>query len=123
MANSWILAALFGLELRLAGPKGFEPEAKIQQQLAEWFEKNYHFTTDALEAASGADALYTDIWVSMGDEGRSSDAQTDATLPSRYALMQAAKADAYFMHCLPAHAGEGDASSAGQPAKHHLRRS
>lgn len=109
MANSWILAAAyFGLELRLAGPKGFEPGSDIQQQLAEdGLEKNYHFTTDALEAASGADALYTDVWVSMGDEA---EAQTrkERMLPYQVnaALMQAAKADAYFMHCLPAHAGE-----------------
>ena len=109
MANSWILAAAyFGLELHLAGPKGFEPGSDIQQQLAEdGLEKNYHFTTDALEAASGADALYTDVWVSMGDEA---EAQTRKERMQPYqvnaALMQAAKADAYFMHCLPAHAGE-----------------
>ena len=109
MANSWILAAAyFGLELRLAGPKGFEPGSDIQQQLAEnGLEKNYHFTTDALEAASGADALYTDVWVSMGDEA---EAQTRKERMQPYqvnaALMQVAKADAYFMHCLPAHAGE-----------------
>src|SRR5580704_8868740 len=70
MANSWILgAALFGLKISLAGPKGYEPGAAINALLkAEGFANSYHFTTDPYEAVSGADIVYTDVWASMGQE-------------------------------------------------------
>lgn len=109
MANSWILGAnLFGMKISLAGPKGFEPSAEFQAQLAkEGFAGGYQFTTDPLEAVQGADVVYTDVWVSMGKEE-----ETKARFQqmSPYAvttkLFGAAKPDALFMHCLPAHAGE-----------------
>jgi ornithine carbamoyltransferase len=109
MANSWILgAALFGMKISLAGPKGFEPGADIDALLKqEGFEKNYHYTTDAFEAVKDADVVYTDVWVSMGKEDEK---QKRIALMSPYAvtpeLFAAAKPDAWFMHCLPAHPGE-----------------
>jgi ornithine carbamoyltransferase len=109
MANSWILgAALFGMKISLAGPKGFEPGADIDALLKqECLEKNYHYTTDAYEAVKDADVVYTDVWVSMGKEDEK---KVRIALMSPYAvtseLFAAAKADALFMHCLPAHPGE-----------------
>ncbi|MBC8039601.1 MAG: ornithine carbamoyltransferase [Opitutaceae bacterium] len=109
MANSWILgAALFGMKISLAGPKGFEPGADIDALLKqEGFEKNYQYTTDAFEAVKDADVVYTDVWVSMGKEDEK---QERIALMSPYAvtpeLFAASKPDALFMHCLPAHPGE-----------------
>ncbi len=109
MANSWIItAAMFGMEISLAGPAGFEPEAIVDQQLAaDGLAKQYSFTTDAAVAVKDADMVYTDVWVSMGDEA---EAAKRKALMAPYQvtseLMAQAKPDAYFMHCLPAHAGE-----------------
>jgi ornithine carbamoyltransferase len=109
MANSWILgAALFGMKISLAGPKGYEPGAEINALLkAGGFANAYHFTTDPYEAVSGADIVYTDVWASMGKE---EEAKERSRLMSPYAvrgkLFAEAKPDAYFMHCLPAHPGE-----------------
>lgn len=109
MANSWILGAnLFGMTISLAGPPGFEPSAEFNAQLArEGFAGGYHFTTDPLEAVRGADVVYTDVWVSMGKE---EETKERIRVMSPYAvtgkLFAAAKSEALFMHCLPAHAGE-----------------
>ena len=110
MANSWILgAAHFGMKVALAGPAEFAPGAKIRAQLAAdgFREDAFHFTTDPFEAARDADVVYTDVWASMGQEE-----ETAARLArmAPYAitakLFAAAKPEALFMHCLPAHAGE-----------------
>ena len=111
MANSWILGAnLFGMEIALAGPKGFAPAADLDALLAkEGFDpkQSYTFTNDPFEAVRGADVVYTDVWVSMGKE---EETKERIRLMSPYAvtgkLFAAAKRDALFMHCLPAHAGE-----------------
>lgn len=109
MANSWILGAnLFGMTISLSGPAGFAPGSEVQSQLArEGWAGRYHFTHDPVEAVKDADIVYTDVWVSMGKEE-----ETKARIRqmSPYAvtapLFAAAKPDALFMHCLPAHAGE-----------------
>lgn len=109
MANSWILGAqLFGMEIALAGPEGFAPEKAINDLLVqEGFTPNHRFTTDPYEAVKDADIVYTDVWVSMGKEEESRERIRQM---SPYAvtaeLFAAAKPDAWFMHCLPAHAGE-----------------
>ncbi len=111
MANSWILgAAVFGMKISLAGPKGFTPGAEIDALLAtEGFNPKtaYQFTTDPMEAVRGADVVYTDVWVSMGKE---EETKERIRVMSPYAvtgkIFAAAKPDALFMHCLPAHAGE-----------------
>ena len=109
MANSWIIAAaMFGMEITLSGPQGFAPKVTIDAALqAEDLPKNYIYTADPKEAAKDADVLYTDVWVSMGDE---SEAAERKAVMSPYQitsdLMAQAKPSAYFMHCLPAHAGE-----------------
>lgn len=109
MANSWALGAnLFGMKISLAGPAEFAPTAEFQAFLAkEGFAGGYTFTTDPFEAVKDADVVYTDVWVSMGKEEET--AQRIAQM-SPYSvspkLFAAAKPDALFMHCLPAHAGE-----------------
>ena len=109
MANSWALGAnLFGMQISLAGPQGFAPGAELDALLAkEGFSGGYHFTHDPFEAVKDADVVYTDVWVSMGKEEESKER---IRVMSPYAvtgkLFAAAKPDAYFMHCLPAHAGE-----------------
>jgi ornithine carbamoyltransferase len=109
MANSWILgASLFGMSISLAGPKGFEPGERIRAQLkAEGRGCDFQFTHDPLEAVVGADIVYTDVWASMGQE---KDAAARVARMRPYAVstrvFAAAKPDALFMHCLPAHPGE-----------------
>ncbi|HEX2100901.1 MAG TPA: ornithine carbamoyltransferase [Candidatus Synoicihabitans sp.] len=109
MANSWILGAgVFGMQVALAGPAEFAPGAEIKELAArEGFRDHYHFTTDAYEAVRDADVVYTDVWVSMGkeEESRARLAQM-APYQVTEKLFAAAKSDAWFMHCLPAHAGE-----------------
>ena len=109
MANSWILgAAMFGMEISLAGPAGFEPSSAIDAQLkADGLAVNYQFTTDAAAAVKDADALYTDVWVSMGDEDEAAERKrVMAPYSVTTELLSQANSDAYFMHCLPAHSGE-----------------
>lgn len=108
MANSWILGgALFGMEIVLCGPEEYHPSAETDAVLAaSGLEKNYVFTTDPEEAATGADAIYTDVWVSMGQESESAErikAMQAYQVNSK--LMSMANEGAYFMHCLPAYKG------------------
>jgi ornithine carbamoyltransferase len=109
MANSWILgASLFGMKISLAGPASYAPSPEIQAQLkAEGRAADYHFTSDPFEAVKGADIVYTDVWTSMGQEDESEQRIADLKPYAVTAkLFAAAKPDALFMHCLPAHAGE-----------------
>jgi ornithine carbamoyltransferase len=109
MANSWILGANhFGLKIALAGPKNFTPSKEMSALLAsEGVARGYEFTTDPFEAVRDADVVYTDVWVSMGKEAET--AERRRVLQSfavTEKLFAAAKPDALFMHCLPAHPGE-----------------
>jgi ornithine carbamoyltransferase len=109
MANSWILgAALFGMKIALAGPKGYAPGAQIKALLkAEGLPASFSFTTNPYEAVAGADIVYTDVWTSMGleEEARQRNrAMRPFSVTEK--LFAAAKPDALFMHCLPAHPGE-----------------
>jgi ornithine carbamoyltransferase len=110
MANSWILGAnLFGMKISLSGPAEFAPGAELKAQLQrEGFPADsYQFTTDPYLAVKDADVVYTDVWVSMGKEDEKAERIRQM---SPYAvtakLFAAAKPDALFMHCLPAHPGE-----------------
>lgn len=109
MANSWLLGGnLFGLSIALAGPPGFAPGPEIRALLArENFGGGVQFTTDPLEAVRGADVVYTDVWVSMGkEEEKAARLREMAPYAVTAPLWAAARPDAWFMHCLPAHAGE-----------------
>ncbi|MCH6256233.1 ornithine carbamoyltransferase [Puniceicoccaceae bacterium K14] len=109
MANSWILGgAHFGMEIVLCGPESYKPGSEIDELLEkEGLPKNYVFTSDPKEAAKGADVLYTDTWVSMGQEA---EAAEKIALMQPFGvtseLMALANEGAYFMHCLPAYEGK-----------------
>ncbi len=109
MANSWILtAALFGMEIAVSGPKGFEPKQAIIDQLkADNLPVNFIYTENPEEAAKDADVIYTDVWISMGNEAEAEKRRNRmAPYQVNRQILALAKPDAYFMHCLPAHAGE-----------------
>ena len=105
VATSFIhAAAQFGFELRLACPVGLEPSktaiAWAQSQCAK-----ITVGTDPRAAVKGADCVVTDTWVSMGDDAANRHNQLKPFQVNER-LMALAKADALFMHCLPAHRGE-----------------
>ena len=107
MANSWILGAnLFGMKVSLAGPAGYEPTKEIREAAARTGGA-FHYTMDPFEAVAGADIVYTDVWTSMGQESEAAERRS-RMMPYQVSkkLFDAAKPDALFMHCLPAHAGE-----------------
>ena len=105
VANSWIeAAALFGFELRLAGPEAYRPPAA----LIAWAREegaNIIITEDAEEAARGASVLVTDVWVSMGDD-EGTRLQDMHPFQVTQSLLQLAQPDAIFLHCLPAVRGQ-----------------
>jgi len=96
-------AALSGFELWLACPPGYRPDDEIARRAG----AAVHIVTDPHEAVAGAQAVYTDVWVSMGDEEERSRRLADLA-PYRVDsdLMELAAEDAIFLHCLPAHRGE-----------------
>ncbi len=101
VASSWIeAAAIFGFELRIAGPRAYRPPAALLAW-ARGQGAQIVLTDDPLDAAADASVLVTDVWVSMGDEAgtRAQDMLAFQVTP---ALMEAAQPDAVFLHCLPA---------------------
>lgn len=106
VAASWIHAAVvFGFELRVACPKSLFPPSDVMA----WAKKmgsSVYVTDDVSEAVSGADCVVTDAWLSMGDESPKSRHNLLKPFQVNDRLMAAAKSDAIFMHCLPAHRGE-----------------
>ncbi|MDI1320479.1 MAG: ornithine carbamoyltransferase [bacterium] len=107
MANSWILGAgLFGMKVSLGGPASAAPGREISELAAKAGAK-FEFTSDPFEAVAGADLVYTDVWTSMGQESEAAERRR-RLLPFQVTgkLFATAKPDAFFMHCLPAHAGE-----------------
>ncbi len=106
MAHSWIeAAALAGFELRLACPKGYEPDKQFMQMFRR--AECGILTTDPIEAVKGADVVYTDTWTSMGREKEAAQRRKDFKgFQVNSALMKHATPGAIVMHCLPAHRGE-----------------
>jgi ornithine carbamoyltransferase len=92
-----IIGAAAGVEVAIAAPDGYQLDPVAGAIL----------TDDPREAVTGADVVYTDVWVSMGDEA-SADARRAALAPYRVddALLDAAAPGAIALHCLPAHPGE-----------------
>jgi ornithine carbamoyltransferase len=107
VARSWVHAAVrFGFRLRLACPKPF----RRRGQLLDWVRAeggDVSFAATPQQAVDGADLVVTDTWVSMGMSG-DAEKRHNELAPYRVdaQLMQHAKADALFMHCLPAHRGQ-----------------
>ncbi len=98
-------AGLMKFNVRVATPQGYEPEAEFVE-MARAGGATITLTQDARAATEGADVLVTDTWVSMGQDH--AEAKLAAMDPFRVdaALMGAAKSDALFLHCLPAHVGD-----------------
>jgi len=111
VANSLLLTcAALGSSIRVATPAGYEPDPGIvvaAHQLAERTGADITLLNDPKEAVSGVDAVYTDAWVSMGDEAET-EIRNRVFVPYRVdeELMSHAAPHALFMHCLPTHRGE-----------------
>jgi ornithine carbamoyltransferase len=103
-------AARLGVQLALATPAGYEPDAEVVQ----WARAEgkgtgcrIELTHDPVVAVTGADAVYTDVWTSMGQEAETAlRLQTFRPYQVNEALFAHARPDAIFLHCLPAHRGE-----------------
>jgi ornithine carbamoyltransferase len=104
MANSWIFAAAkLGFELRIAAPKAFQPAAAVLNRAA----AKVIVTEDVKAAATGADLLYTDVWISMGREAESAERLREMQgFQINSGLVRLARPDALVMHCLPAYRGK-----------------
>lgn len=111
MSNSYLLGgATAGMDVRVSGPEGFLPDKQIvadAEQIAARNGGSILVTTDPREAVADADCIFTDTWVSMGEENEYSvrskpfwDYQVNDE------LMKLAKPDALFQHCLPAYRGK-----------------
>ena len=101
---SWIWAAArLGFELRIAAPKAYQPDAELLRKAG----GSIQCTEDLDAAASGADVLYTDVWVSMGKEAEGAQRLKDlAGYQINDALVRRANPGALVMHCLPAYRGK-----------------
>lgn len=108
VCNSMIEAAsLMEFNLTVACPEGFEPDAGILEKAKESARSEIIILRDPREAAGMADVVYTDVWVSMGQEEHSTEKRErlrDYQINNR--LLTCAKKDAVVLHCLPAHRGE-----------------
>ena len=104
---SWVnFAARIPINLTLVCPEGYEPDPQHVEQARAHAEGEIAVTQDVGSGVAGADAVYTDVWASMGQEDeRDERAAAFAPYQVNAALMQLAKKDAVFMHCLPAHRG------------------
>ena len=105
-----LLGPALGLEVRLAHPPGYAPNARLVERardLADAGGGRLVFTHEPLEAVKGAAVVYTDAWTSMGQEAEAEE-RRDAFRAYQVndALLDAAGPDVLTMHCLPAHRGE-----------------
>jgi ornithine carbamoyltransferase len=94
-----LLGPTAGVNVRIASPSGYTLDPPPAGAV---------LTDDPYEAVAGADAVYTDVWVSMSDDPESAEARRRALAPYRLdnELLEQAGADAIALHCLPAHPGE-----------------
>jgi len=108
MANTWIeAAAIFGFELRLACPEGYEPDAAVMAWAQAKAPGKISLTTDPKIATAGADVVNTDVWASMGQESEQKEREKAfAGYCLDDSLLVLAKPDCLVLHCLPAHRGE-----------------
>jgi len=111
MAHSLLLAAAkVGMDISLAAPVDYQPQEEVvnlAEKLAEQNSSQLEITTDPISAAKEADVIYTDVWASMGQEGEAEERkEIFADYQVNAQLLEPAKKDVIFMHCLPAHRGE-----------------
>ena len=123
VCNTWLQAAeIFGFQLNISTPPGYEIEIERKSGFCESF-------PDPMRAAKGAHLVTTDVWTSMGFESENKARRKDfADWQVGARMMKAARKDALFMHCLPAHRGEevaaavidGDQSVVWEEAENRL---
>jgi ornithine carbamoyltransferase len=113
MTHAWlIMGAIMGANVVAATPGGkWAPDADVVAKAIEIAKKSggsVEVTTDPVAAAKNASALYTDVWMSMGDPEAERDEKIKALAPYAVteSLMSHTAKDSIFMHCLPAHRGE-----------------
>lgn len=113
VANAWlIMGATMGAHVVVATPQGkWAPKAAVVNQANEIAKKSggkIEILTDPKSAAKGASAIYTDVWMSMGDSEADRNEKISALTPFSVTseLMNLTAKDSIFMHCLPAHRGE-----------------
>ncbi|WP_296790543.1 ornithine carbamoyltransferase [uncultured Methanobrevibacter sp.] len=111
VSNSLLLIApLLGMDMSLACPKGYEPAEEIIKTAREYAQENNTeivITDDIGVAMENVDAVFTDVWVSMGDEAETAQREKDfAPFQVNNDLMSLANDGAIFMHCLPAIRGK-----------------
>lgn len=107
MANSLIVGCIkMGMKVSIACPDAYQPDVEI----VKWAQENGDFTmtSDVLVAAQHADAIYTDVWASMGQEGEAAERRKafEGVYQVNDGVMAVANDDCMVMHCLPAHRGE-----------------
>ena len=105
VCNTWLQAAeVFDFNVHVSTPPGYEVEP---ERAGLYGTDHYEEFEDPMKAARGADLITTDVWTSMGDEAESAERKRDfEAWRVDKPMMRAAKKDALFMHCLPAHRGE-----------------
>jgi len=105
VCNTWLQAAeTFDFNVHVSTPPGYEVEP---ERAGLYGHDHYEEFEDPMKAAKGADLITTDVWTSMGDEAQSAKRKKDfEAWRVDVEMMKAAKKDALFMHCLPAHRGE-----------------
>jgi ornithine carbamoyltransferase len=108
MANTWVeAAAIFGFDLTLACPPGYEPDRHVMEWAQARAAAKIVLTNDPKEAARDADVLNTDVWASMGREAEQKQREKAfAGFQINEALLDEAKGNCMVLHCLPAHRGE-----------------
>lgn len=104
------VAARLGADMTVCSPEGYEPNARVISEamlMARESGSDIRIVNNPEEAVVGADAVYTDVWASMGQED---EIEERSAIFNDYRvdeeMMAIAKADALFMHCLPAHRGQ-----------------
>jgi ornithine carbamoyltransferase len=111
VCNSLLLGAAFvGMNITVGCPKGYEPDYTIlkkAQEIAATSGSTINITNDPKSAVNNCDVVYTDVWVSMGDEAeQATRKKVFSPFQINNELMAGAKSDCIVMHCLPAHRGE-----------------
>jgi ornithine carbamoyltransferase len=108
VANSLVEASSrMGMNLTIACPEGYEPDPDVLERARESAKSDIIILRDPREAAGRADVIYTDVWVSMGQEGEAEERKKRfRPYQVNSELLRCAKTDVIVLHCLPAHRGE-----------------
>ena len=105
IVNSFVAAsAIMGFDLSVSVPPGHEPDATIMGEAMELGNSEIEVTYNPASAVRDADVIYTDVWVSMGEQRKGTDAFRPFQVNTR--LLSYCRKNPFIMHCLPAHRGE-----------------